>query len=122
MIEILMTVIVVGILAAVSLPSFQDSIYTARRGEAKADLLRLAQVQAKLRTKSDTYTDIAAEITSANSSNDYYTFSVPTYNSGGFEILATPEDNQAGDKCGTLKINQLTELTSVNNQNSCPRP
>lgn len=61
-IEILIVVVVIGILAAVVLPSYQSSVAKSRRADARAALADLAVKQEKFFAQNNTYTtEISAE-------------------------------------------------------------
>ena len=49
LIEVLIVVAIIGILAAVALPSFQDSMRASKRADAKAATLSLLLAQSKFR-------------------------------------------------------------------------
>jgi prepilin-type N-terminal cleavage/methylation domain-containing protein len=51
LIELLVVVAVVGILAAVAYPSYQEQLASARRSDMKAELMRLAQYMERLYTE-----------------------------------------------------------------------
>ena len=55
LIELMMVVAVVGILAAVALPSYRQYIVRAARVEAQAELLELASLQEKIFLNSNAY-------------------------------------------------------------------
>ncbi len=121
LIEALITVIIVGILAAIIVPGFQDSVYTARRGVAKSDLLSLAQAEAKWRASNPAYTPNVSDLLGVGAAiaSTYYSYAI-SVNTGSFAITATPSGSQSGDVCGTLQIDQTTTLTSLANNAACP--
>ena len=55
LIELMVVVVVVGILAAVALPSYRSYISRAARVEAQAELLELASLQEKIFLNSNNY-------------------------------------------------------------------
>lgn len=120
LLEVLIAVVIVGILAAISLPSYQNSVLIGRRGEAKSELLRLAQAEAKWRISNTSYGDLN-NIGGATPNSDY-TFDV-TNTANAFTITATPTSTsgQANDVCGTLSISLNTNITS-SNASECPKP
>lgn len=60
LLELMIVVVVVGILAAVAYPSYRDSVDRARRNEARALLLEIAQNQERFYLQNNSYGDMAA--------------------------------------------------------------
>jgi type IV pilus assembly protein PilE len=121
LIEILITVVIIGILAAISLPSYQSSIAAGRRGEAKAELLRLAQAEAKWRVGHTAYGDL--KDLGSTITNENYTFDVLGHTATAFLITAMPTstNGQNQDVCGTLTIREDAVIRS-GNSTLCPKP
>jgi len=67
LIELMIVVAVIGILAAVAYPSFQESVRKAKRADAKEALLRIQLAQEKFRANNPTY---AASLTNAPDAAD----------------------------------------------------
>lgn len=92
LIELMITVAIVAILAAVAYPSYQDSVWKGRRGEAKAAILRALQSEERYYTANNSY--IAYSVTpppgttsfpvfsADNASNSRYTISVSATGTG----------------------------------------
>jgi type IV pilus assembly protein PilE len=55
MIELMITVAIVGILAAIALPSYQSYVNRARRADARAQLLQAAQFMQRFYAANDQY-------------------------------------------------------------------
>lgn len=115
LIEMLITVVMVSILAAIALPGYQDSIRSARRGEAKVELILLAKAQAKWRGTDTDYAntdelDVSTAIKSLKAADGtvYYTYAVTENTATTFKINATPTSagGQNQDSCATLSIDQ----------------
>lgn len=116
--ELVITVGIIGILAAIAIPSYQDSIRKGRRGDAKAELSRLAQAEEKWRVTNTTYDD-GTNITLTNT--NYYNFAITSSTATAFTITAAPQGDQAHDVCATLSINNTAVITSSDADN-CPTP
>ena len=122
LVEMMIVVVVVGILAAIALPSYQDQMNKSRRSDAKAALLGLQLALEKFRgscasfpSAIDTADDCAAgEIKYATTSTDgYYNLSIVAASSTGnsYKIEADPTGAQAGDSgCDPMSL-------TVNNAN-----
>ncbi len=120
LIELMITVAIVGILAAVAYPSYLEHVRKSRRASAQAAMLAVAQKQAQLMLDTRNYaaaanaTAIAGAPLRVNIGSDalgFYTFAVAANNAAGvpasFTITATPSGNQTADKCGTMTVDHL---------------
>lgn len=57
LIELMITVAIVAILAAIAIPSYQDSVWKGKRAEAKAAILKALQAEERYYTQNNTYVD-----------------------------------------------------------------
>ena len=130
LIELMITVAIVGIIAAIAYPSYIDSVRAGRRSEAMSALLKLQLAQEKWRANNTSYTStIGGTCTtglcwsSADISGTYYTIAISAASSSGFTGTATPvsgkgqeNDKANGVNCSTssspLKVNQDGPITS----------
>jgi len=112
LIELMITVAVVAILAAVAVPSYQDQVRKSRRAQAKADLVEYAQMAERFHTVNNTYAGYALGSTQSprEGGTAWYTLGIQQTQST-FTITATPKGNQAKDKCGTMTLNQASVKT-----------
>tara|TARA_Y100001963_G_scaffold155365_1_gene246316 strand:+ start:734 stop:1120 length:387 start_codon:yes stop_codon:yes gene_type:complete len=105
LIELMIVVVIIGIFAGISYPTFVDYVREARRAEAIAQLLILQMAQEEYRLKNESYADIAALIIPFSS--DYYTFSVSDIGMQTYTLLATATGTQTNDTgCTTITLNQ----------------
>lgn len=120
LVELVVVVAIVGILAAIAIPAYQGSILKGRRGDAKEELMRLAQAEEKWRVSNIDYGTLV-EIGGASASN-YYNFAASNIAATTFTITATPTSSggQNQDTCGTLTITQGATITS--SEAACPTP
>lgn len=129
--ELMITVAIVGILAAIAFPSYQDSVRKSRRGDAKAALLENAGFMERYYSTNFRYTATAGtagcpalpvqclprEVASASCSTDsrvYYTIAGTCASSNiTFTLTATPKlgSPQASDTCGNLTVDQTGART-----------
>lgn len=108
LVELMIVVVIVGILAAIAFPAYQNYVREARRAEAKSELLRLAQVQTKWRVTNISY---AAPLNVAPDVAEYYDF-VLNGNVTTFTITATGKNGQQNDTgCNVLIVNQTAAIT-----------
>ena len=62
LIELLITLVIVSILLAIALPSYQSHLQKGRRAEAKALLQEIAGLQERYYTTNNTYADTFAKL------------------------------------------------------------
>lgn len=117
LIELIIAVAIVGILAAIAYPTYVDSVRKARRAEARATLIELAQWMERNYTMAHRYDQnpAGAPINTAalpfkeapkDGTPKVYDLTVTAPNANSFTLRAVPKGAQAGDKCGTLTLNQ----------------
>ncbi|MEG1202744.1 MAG: type IV pilin protein [Comamonas sp.] len=113
LVELMITVAVVGILAAIAYPSYQDYVRKSRRVDAKNTLLDLASRQERFFSVNNKYSLAAADLgysalpydvpSSGNSS--YYQLSIASTDSGKtWTATATPTGAQAKDVCSSYTL------------------
>ena len=111
LIELLIVIAIVGILAAIAYPSYQDSVKKSRRADAQAALQGLAQAMERHYTTQGTYTGAAnagvPTIFSTKSPIDgtavYYNLLIPSATTTTYIIGAEPTGAQADDGVLLLK-------------------
>ncbi len=108
LIELLITITIIGIIAAWAIPSYQQAILAAHRSDAKSALLRLQLKQQNWRSGHNSYGSLS-DLKIANSTiNNYYSIALTgSLDSENFMALATPNGAQKQDYCGTFAINQF---------------
>ena len=135
LIELMITVLIIGILALIAVPSYTSYIKKSRRSDAMASLLLIHLQQEKLRVNCVRYTEnlldadgtddtpdvmtcgAAVDSTdlgygSDGSTEGYYVLSIlEGADATSFTAIATPDgvqivDSQASGGCGTFAINQ----------------
>jgi type IV pilus assembly protein PilE len=109
LIELMIAVAVVGILAAIAYPSYQNQVRKGRMSQAQADLLEVAQFMERCFASNNTYQNCASPINaSPRTGTAYYGIRLVTPARTQFTVTATPNSNGGQDEqvCGTLTINQ----------------
>ena len=103
LIELMIVVAVIGILAAVAYPSYQDSVRKSRRADGKTALLQAVQVAERFFTRNNTYANAVAD---GPSDEGHYNLTF-VGDANSFDITAAPAGAQASDPCGNLTIDEL---------------
>jgi type IV pilus assembly protein PilE len=116
LVELMIVVAIVGILAAMAYPSYQDSVRKSRRADARAALVELAQFMERNYTDAHRY-DLdragAAINTAAlpfqespiEGGTKFYDLALVAAQNT-FTLSAAPKNGQATDPCGTLSLDQ----------------
>lgn len=80
LIELLIALVVLGVLTAVAMPTFMESIRKSRRSEAFAAMSMLQQSQERWRSNKPSYTTTLSDlgVASATTAGGYYTLSLGT--------------------------------------------
>jgi len=105
LIELMVVVAVVAILASVAYPNYRESTLKSRRGQAKADLVEIAQILERRYTVNNSYAG-AVPVLSDSSALQHYRFEPESLAAGAqaFTLTATPTGGQAADACGALTL------------------
>lgn len=105
LIELLIVVVVIGILAAIAYPSYQQQVRKTKRADGKAALLDTAQQLERCYTRFSSYNNGNCGVAlPANSLEDFYVISADPIAAASFTLVATPQGDQANDTCGTLSL------------------
>jgi type IV pilus assembly protein PilE len=102
LIELMVTVAIVGILASIAYPTYQDSVMKSRRADAKGALLMYANTMERYFTVNNTYVGAPTN----PGTTTYYTITAAVMASA-YTLSAAPKDVQSKDKCGTLTLTHL---------------
>ncbi|MGE4493162.1 MAG: type IV pilin protein [Syntrophotalea sp.] len=117
LIELLVTMAILGILAAIAVPIYNQHVLRTNRAAAKGILMEMAQRLERHYTRNNTYAGLDVEdmvtgvtVVSADEiESRRYRFH---FQAGGapdavsFTLEAVPQGGQAADDCGTLAVNQ----------------
>lgn len=123
LIELVITVMIIGILAAIAIPQYQQYVTKARRTEAKSALARVQGAQERYFTVNNTYTQdplqlqllsCAANTTTSGDTcaSGNYTITIGALGGAiatGYTLTATPV--HADSLCGAYAIDSLNTRT-----------
>tara|TARA_R110001583_G_scaffold173287_1_gene327190 strand:- start:35212 stop:35631 length:420 start_codon:yes stop_codon:yes gene_type:complete len=106
LIELMIVIAIIAILTAIALPSYQDSVRKARRGDVQGAMLEMSNFMEREFTETNSYAGVTIAATGVTS--DYYTFTTPIPNltATSYTLTAVPQGGQANDSCGTLTLSQ----------------
>ena len=110
LIELMITLAIVAILAAIAVPAYNDQVRKGRRAGAKALLMDIAGRQERYYTANSTYADTLAKLgltTTASTNDGSYLVSVAPDAGGialGFVLTATLQGAFTDPKCGNLSM------------------
>lgn len=93
LIEIMIVVAIVGILAAIAIPSYQQYVTQSRRAEAQAYMAELALREERYRAANNAYADHTVS-TIGVSNSTYYTFTIVA-GTNTYTITATAKGTQS---------------------------
>jgi len=130
LIELMVTVAIVGILASIAYPSYQNSVMKSRRADVKGSLLGLANAMERRFTETNSYCDAATGGTAVTNCGtatgdtgtpsiytiptetaNFYTVTISAATASSYTLSAVPNSAQANDSCGTLTITQTGTKT-----------
>ncbi len=110
LIELIIVILIIGILAAISYPSYQEYVMRGNRTEAMALLNEAAARQERYFAQNNTYADTAAKlnITDYVAQLKYYTLAVANVTANTYTLTASAKSApQTGDtKCANFVLNQ----------------
>ena len=112
----MVVVALIGVLAAIAVPAYQEYARKARRADAKNALIALQLQQEKWRASNPSYTTTLADLNwLATSPDGYYSlriFPLTSVSATAYNMEAQPIGRQAGDRCGTFAVNQSGNNTT----------
>ena len=111
LIELMIAISIIGILASVAYPSYQDSVRQGRRADAKSTLLALQLEIEKRRANNISYANslpVADAAAVYDSADLFYDVTYSNLGASTFTVTATPKagTDQANDACGAFVINE----------------
>jgi type IV pilus assembly protein PilE len=126
LIEMMITVAIIGILAAVALPSYQTYVRKSARKDVQAVMIGNAQYLERYFTANNTYVSatLPTTVTPAGQTGSAIRYNLsfsagPTASS--YTLQAVPANGQTSDACGTLSLTSTGIRTPVSatGESSC---
>ncbi|MCP8463876.1 type IV pilin protein [Pseudomonas sp. ZM23] len=109
LVEMMIVVLILGILAAISYPSYQSYVMRSNRSEAMTMLNEAAARQERFFSQNNQYATTAAQLglTTSNSPNNLYQLVINRPTTSQYTLTAQPIGIQARDtQCGSLTLDQ----------------
>lgn len=108
LIELMITVVIIGILAAIAYPSYQEQVRKTRRADGKAMLMDVSQRLERCYTRFASYVGNDDECNielPADSDEEFYVVDAVPRGASSFTLIATPQGDQVNDaKCAALTL------------------
>ena len=106
LIELMITVAIVAILAAVAYPAYTEQIRSSKRADAMGGLMEVAQFMERTFTENGTYqpTGFALPASISGDANYNFTLIAASTSATAYVAQAAPTGAQSGDRCGNLTI------------------
>ena len=127
LIELLITVAIIGILAAIAIPMYSDYVTRSRQADGQAKLMQVAQDLERCYTQYSTYNHDSCSVLASDdddpviSEQGFYKITAAMPNGSTFTLSATPQPAQADDTdCKTLTLTHLGEQSATgDDKDSC---
>lgn len=113
LIEVMIVVAIIGIIAAVAYPSYQEHVRKTKRADAQAALMELSQFMERFYTANGRYLDADGDAPDlpfdtapkdGGSKNYDLGFAEDSPTANSYMLEAAPAGSMANDSCGTLTL------------------
>lgn len=118
LLELMAVVAIIGILAAIAVPSYRNYVMRAQRTDAMSALLRIAAAQEKFYLQNNQYADALDDLNIEGTENGWYDLEIDNTDvARDFTVTATAASGgaQANDShCESFSLTSTGEKTATN--------
>ena len=108
----MVAVAIIGVLASIAYPMYDEQVRQSRRADATASLVQLAQFMERFYTVNHRYDETVGGVDVALPFNEspidgnakYYDLIATNLATNTYRLEAAPKGAMAGDECGTLSL------------------
>ena len=116
--ELMIVVAIVGVLAAIGLPSYQNYAREAKRSDAHNSITTIANLQERFFTENNRYTNLTTDLGfpagAVNSTEGFWLMTIPTGTATAYTIQAVPSAPHKDPDCAQIQQNSLGAKTPTN--------
>ncbi len=129
LVELMIVVAIIGVLALIAYPTYQDSVRKGRRGDAKSNLVQIAQALERCHTANGSYglacagvttgpDVLAPALTQSPQTGTPVNYVIGMAVGGGtvansYVLNAVAQGDQVKDKCGNLSLDSAGAKTPI---------
>jgi type IV pilus assembly protein PilE len=125
LIELMIVIVILGVLASIAVPQYQEYQQKSRRSEATRTLMQIAALQEQYfldnRSYADDFTDLNFPVAgTVTTESGYYAITIDVPDPYTYTMTATPQGPQANDvQCATLTLDNQGVRGHTGTAGSC---